>query len=78
MAEQKDGLLAKLDEVEARFREIEEQIAEPAIASDTARLIALSKEQGKIRAIVTKYREYKQETTGIVEAEHILADNDAD
>ena len=78
MAEQKDGFLAKLDEVEARFREIEQQIAEPAIASDPARLIALSKEQGKLRAIVTKYREYKKTVAGIEEAEQILADSTAD
>ena len=78
MAEQKDGLLAKLNEVEARFRELEKQIAEPAIASDPARLIALSKEQGKLRAIVTKYREYKKTVAGIEEAEQILADSTAD
>jgi peptide chain release factor 1 len=78
MAKQKDGLLAKLEEVEARFRQIEQQIAEPAIASDPARLIALSKEQGKLRAIVTKYREYKKTVTGIEEAEQILADSTVD
>jgi len=78
MAEQKDGLLAKLDEVEGRFCEIEKQIAEPAIASDPARLIALSKEQGKLRAIVTKYRQYKKTVAGIEDAEQILADSTVD
>ncbi|MHC4174241.1 MAG: peptide chain release factor 1 [Planctomycetota bacterium] len=78
MAEQKDGLLAKLDEDEARFCEIEKQIAEPAIASDSARLIKLAKEQGKLKAIVTKYRGYKKTVAGIEEAEQILADSTVD
>jgi len=50
MAEKKDSFLAKLDEIEARYSEIEKQIAEPAVAYDSARLIALSKEQGKLKA----------------------------
>jgi len=78
MAEQKDSLLAKLDEIEARYSEIEKQIAEPAIAGNPAKLIALSKEQGKLRAIVTKYRQYKKTAAGIEEAEQILADSAAD
>jgi len=64
MAEQEDGLLAKLDDIEARFCEIEKQLAEPTIASDPAKLITLSKEQGKLRATVTKYREYKKTAAG--------------
>ena len=78
MAEQKDSVLAKLDEIEARYCEIEKQIAEPEISSNPAKLIPLSKEQGKLRAMVTKYREYKEAVTGIEEAEQILADSDAD
>jgi peptide chain release factor 1 len=44
------------------------------VASDPTRLIALSKEQAKLRKIVTKYREYKQAEKGITDAEQILAD----
>jgi peptide chain release factor 1 len=78
MVEQNDSVLAKLDEIEARYCEIETQIADPEIASNPAKVIPLSKEQGKLRSMVTKYREYKQATTGIEEAEQILADSDAD
>ncbi len=78
MIEQKDSVLAKLDEIEQRYEEIEKQIADPEIASDPARLIPLSKEQGKLRSMVTKYREYKKAATGIEEAEQILADSEAD
>lgn len=78
MAEQKDSLLIKLDQIEARYSEIENQIAEPEVACDPARLIALSKEQGKLKTIVTKYREYKKAGADLEEAEQILADSSAD
>jgi peptide chain release factor 1 len=74
MSEGKDTLIAKLDELESRYDELEGQIAEPQVAADPARLIALSKEQAKLRKIVSKYRQYKQAQNGIAEAEQILAD----
>jgi peptide chain release factor 1 len=78
MGEQKDNLLAKLDEIESRYIEIEKQIVDPEIACDSARLIPLSKEQGKLKTIVSKYREYKKTITGIEDAEQILKDSAAD
>ena len=78
MAGEKDSLLAKLDELDARFCQIEEQIAEPAIAGDSAKLIALSKEQGKLKTIVTKYREYKKAIAGIEDAEQVIKDSEVE
>jgi len=78
MAEKKDSLPAKFDEIEARYSEIEKQIADPTNAGNSARLIALSKEQGKLRTIVTKYREYKTTIAGIEDAEQILKDGTTD
>jgi peptide chain release factor 1 len=78
MAEKQDSLLAKLDEIDVRYSEIEEQISDPAIAGDSSRLIALSKEQGKLKTIVTQYREYKTTVAGIEDAEQILKDGTAD
>ena len=74
MAEKKDSLPAKLDELEARYEQIEQQLVEPLFVNDSTKLVALSKEQGKLRAIVTKYRRYKKTLAGIEEAEQILAD----
>ena len=78
MVEHNDSLIAKLEEIETRYSTIEKQISDPAIACDSARLISLSKEQGKLRAIVKKYRDYKKTATGIKEAEQILADSDTE
>ena len=78
MAEEKNNVLAKLDKLDTRFSEIEKQTADPAIAADSARLIALSKEQGKLKTIITKYREYKKTIAGIEDAEQILKDSEAE
>jgi peptide chain release factor 1 len=74
MSEVKDALTAKLDELSSRYDDIERQIADPKTSADKTRLIALSKEQAKLRKIVTKYRLYKQAQEGIADAEQILAD----
>jgi len=78
MSEEKDIFLSKLDQVEARYSEIEKQIADPAIAGDSAKLITLSKEKGKLKVIVTKYREYKKILAGIEDAQEILKDDTVD
>jgi peptide chain release factor 1 len=74
MAEKTNGLLAKLNEVEQRYSEIEKKLADPAVAGDSAKLISLSKEQGKLRAMVTKFREYKEAAAGIEDAKQIIED----
>jgi len=78
MAEQQDSLTAKLDQIEARYNEIEKQIAEPQTARDSARMVALSKEQGKLKAMVAKYRQYKKMAADIADAEQIASDGAAD
>jgi len=78
MAEQKDNLLAKLNQIEERYSEIEKQIAEAAIAGDSARLITLSKEQGKLKTIVIKYRKYKKTAADLEETDKILTDSTLD
>jgi len=71
-------LTAKLDQLDTRYSEIEEQIAQPDIVRDSARLVALSKEKGKLKTIVAKYRQYKKLAADIGQAEQILADSSAD
>lgn len=78
MPEAKNNLLTKLDELEARFDQLEIQIAEPEIACNSTKLVALSKEQGKLRPIVTKYGEYKKALVGIEDAEEILKSETAE
>jgi len=75
MDEKNNNLLTKLNQLEMRYSEIEGQIADPDIARDSTKLVALSKEQGKLRSLVTKYRQYKKAVAGIEDAEQIIADS---
>ena len=74
MVEEKDMLLAKLEQMQRHCSEIERQIAEPEIARDPARLTALSKEQGKLKPIVAKYGEYKKTMAEIKQARDLVKD----
>jgi len=78
MTEATDSMLAKLDELEARYVQIEREISDPEIMRDSSRLIKLSKEQGKLKWLVDKYRGYKSAVAGIEEAEQILNDSSSD
>ncbi|MBN1816315.1 MAG: peptide chain release factor 1 [Sedimentisphaerales bacterium] len=78
MSETKDGLLAKLEELEGRFAEIERQINDPSVSADPNKIIPLSKEQKKLRPLVEKYRRYVKCLSGLTDAEQILADPEPD
>ncbi|MFH1371322.1 MAG: peptide chain release factor 1 [Planctomycetota bacterium] len=78
MTETNTTLIAKLTELEVRFDELQKQISDPAISSDSAKLIALSKEQGKLKGLVAKFRDYKKATTEAKEAEHIIKSDSTD
>jgi peptide chain release factor 1 len=78
MPEVKDNFLAKLDQIETRYNEIERQISNPETARDSAKLIALSKEKGKLKALVTKYREYRKIIADVEDTQEILKDRTVD
>ncbi len=61
----------------ARFRELEEQLADPAVAVDHSRSTAISKELGSMGKLVYPYIEFQQVESQIKEAEGLLA-GDAD
>ena len=72
MSETNTTLLAKLAEIESRFDELQKQISDPDITRDSAKLISISKEQGKLKAMVAKYRDYKKAATEAEQAEHMI------
>lgn len=78
MTKENTTLIAKLDAFDKRYSEITELINDPAVCSDPNKLIPLSKEHGKLRALVDNYREYKKLLAGIADAELIVADDEAD
>ncbi len=78
MNRQKDPLLAKLEEIQHKYSQIENQLADPEIATDTAKVTQLSREQGRLRGIVTSYAEYKKIQAEINDTTEILDDPAAD
>ena len=78
MAAGKDVILVKLDELQARFSQIEKEISDPSVSCNPSKIIALSKEQGKLKSIVSKYRRYKGLINRIEGAKQIFEDSTAD
>lgn len=69
----------RLEDLERRFEEIQNELTEPDVASDQGRFRKLMKEQSEIGAIVEKYREYKKTKQTIEESLEMLdMENDED
>jgi peptide chain release factor 1 len=54
------GLIRKLDEMLARFGELEDSLNDPVILANAPKMIAISKERGQLEPVVQRYREYQQ------------------
>jgi peptide chain release factor 1 len=56
----------RLEQIERRYHQLDEQMAAPEIATDLKQLQALAREKASLEEVVTKYREYKK-TSGELE-----------
>jgi peptide chain release factor 1 len=74
MSDTNTAVIKKLDELDGRFVELEKQLNDPAINMDSNKVIAISKEMGKLRSVVAKYREYKKIVSEAEQTELILKD----
>ncbi|MBC8107257.1 MAG: peptide chain release factor 1 [Anaerolineae bacterium] len=54
------ALIRKLDEISARFGQLQSELNDPAVHSNSARLISISKESGQIEPVVRKYQDYRK------------------
>jgi peptide chain release factor 1 len=69
-----DKLIAKLDEIAARRDALREQMADPVVASNPTRSIALAKETGRLDRLADPYRAFRKVRDGLEEVRAILAD----
>ena len=53
-------MLDRLHDVERRYSEIDERLADPSVMSDISAYSALMKEYKRLTPIVEKFREYKR------------------
>src|SRR5215475_9055117 len=58
-------LIDKLRTVEARYDEMTNQLADPAVVSDSKRYQKTAKAHAELGELVTKFREYKELERGI-------------
>lgn len=69
-------MLDKISGIEARFEEIERELAQQA--SDYQRVVELSKERAEIGEIVEKGREYRQAVSRLQEAKELVNGDDTE
>jgi len=63
----------RLEQVDKRYRELEEQMAAPEIAADPKQLQKLAQEMASIDSVVTKYRKYKAVSKSFEETKAMLS-----
>jgi len=63
----------KLEQIEKRYRELEEEIATPEVASNPKRLQKLAQERASIEDVVNKYREYRKAVKELEDVEAMNA-----
>jgi peptide chain release factor 1 len=69
---------ARLDEIEARFDEIERTLADPAIANNPTEMAALGREHADLRPTVEAWRAYKRADSDLSEWRSMLAQTQGD
>ncbi len=65
-------MLDRLERIEKRYEELNQQMAMPEIASDLEQLQTLAQERASIEGLVTKYREYKATSRSLEETRAML------
>ena len=67
-------MLDKLNEIEARLAQVEQQLGDPAVYSDRTLLRDLSRQQKELTPVVNAYRAYRDAEERISDAMELLAD----
>jgi len=65
-------MIKKLQELTGRFDEIERQMLDSEVISDSKKYQALAKERAKLEAVVVRYKELKSNEEDISELEKML------
>jgi peptide chain release factor 1 len=69
-------MFSKLDQVEARYLEIESRLSDPALANNQNEFRRLTQEHAELREIVDEYRRYKLLTTDYAQNKELLLEKD--
>ncbi len=69
-------LIQRLEDVVARYEDLERLMGDPAIATDHQRLAELAQEQAELRPLVEAYRRYREVLARLEEARQLLDDEE--
>jgi peptide chain release factor 1 len=70
-----EKLSQRLNEVEARYEELERRLSDPAVSSDPEQLRTLGKEHADLRGVVDGYRAYRAVEGDVEAAREMLKDS---
>ncbi|MEE9296121.1 MAG: peptide chain release factor 1 [Phycisphaerae bacterium] len=73
-----ERLIARLGELDERYESLNRQLAEPEVATNPARSVAIAKELGKLRRLVEPFRDLCKTRSELQEAHEISADPSQD
>ena len=68
----------KLEQLEKRFEELTQQMADPSVIGDADRYRKVTKEHSELAELVGKYREWKQVEDSLSQARGMLEERDAE
>ena len=71
-------MFERLEQIEARYESLGEQLADPEIISDQQKYQKIAKQHRDLEAVVDKYREYKRVKRGIADAKAMMQESDPD
>ncbi len=69
-------MIDKLAQLEERYDQLSDYMADPATVTDNDKLRSYGREQSELEPIVTKFREYKVNQQALEEAEAMLSDRE--
>jgi peptide chain release factor 1 len=69
-------VIDKLAQLEQRYDQLSDLLADPAIANDNDKRRQYGKEQSELEPIVTKFREYQENQKALEETEALLSDKE--
>ena len=69
-------LSEKLDQLDARYQEMTQELSTPEVVTDTARFQKLAKQHADLEAIVNKHREFKQIEKDLAGAHQMVVDSE--
>jgi len=69
-------MLDRLNKIEERFNEIEQEMADPFIVTDISKLQKLGKERAALEEMVYLFRSYKVDIKNLTEAKELFNDTD--